>query len=582
MPSEIPSDQLYGVLEVVRRANAETDPRALATLITEQACAVLQAERGTLFQLEKETGELYSVVATGLPGKTIRLKLHQGVAGLVAVTGQPVSVQDAYADERFFRGVDEASGYRTRQLVCVPIKNRRGDVLGVLELLNKQSGSFTPGDQEVLGVLASLVGNAWTHAQVYDGLRTNLTRLSRLMRVGAAIGSELDLDPLLRIISQTTSHVLQAERSTVFLIDRGRGELWSRVAEGMDRQEIRIPLNAGIAGMVASTGIPVRISDAHTDPRFNPEVDKKTGYHTRNILCAPMRNPRGQVIGVFQVLNKRDGDFTALDEQLLGSLSSQAAVAVTNAKLYEEVQEAYARLQTLDRMKSDFLNAISHELRTPLAPILGYTEILLSGGMGVLPPASVRGVQAIDESAKRLLRLIESLLAFVRLDQGGGVALSREPVDLSSLLQRVADAFQARVSDRKQSLHVACVEGLSPVLADSQELIVALTHLVDNATKFTPTGGTITLRAAPATTEDGKPAVSVSVEDTGSGISPELHEKVFERFFQVDSSPARQFGGVGIGLAVVKQIIEAHGSHVRLESEPDRGSVFGFILPVSG
>lgn len=581
MPSEIPSDQLSSVLEVVRRANAETDPRALMTLITEQACTILGADRGSLYQLEKETGELYSAVATGLPGKTIRLKLHQGIAGLVAATGQPVSVNDAYADDRFFRGVDEATGYRTRQIVCVPIKNRRGDVLGVLELLNKQGGPFTTGDQEVLGVLASLVGNAWTHGQLYDGLRTNLDRLFRLMKVGAAISSELDLDALLRIISQTTSHVLQAERSTVFLVDRGRAELWSRVAEGLDRQEIRIPLSAGIAGMVASTGTPVRISDAHADPRFNPEVDKKTGYHTRNILCAPMRNPRGQVIGVFQVLNKRGGDFTVVDEQLLGSLSSQAAVAIANAQLYEEVQEAYAQLQMLDRMKSDFLNAISHELRTPLAPILGYTEILLSGGMGALPPASVRGVQAIDESAKRLLRLIESLLAFVRLDHGG-VALNREPVDLASLLIRVAETFQARVVERKQSLHVDCVKGLSPVLADPQELVMALTHLVDNATKFTPTGGTITLRAKPATTEDGKPAVDVAVEDTGIGISPDLHGKIFERFFQVDSSPTRQFGGVGIGLAVVKQIIEAHGSRVRVESEPDRGSTFGFSLPVSG
>ncbi len=111
---------------------------------------------------------------------------------------------------------------------------------------------------------------------------------------------------------------------------------------------------------------------------------------------------------------------------------------------------------------------------------------------------------------------------------------------------------------------------------------MALTHLVDNATKFTPTGGTITLRARPATAADGKPAVDVSVEDTGIGISSELHGKIFERFFQVDNSPTRQFGGVGIGLAVVKQILEAHGSRVRVESEPDKGSTFGFSLPAAG
>ncbi|MBI2561478.1 MAG: GAF domain-containing protein, partial [candidate division NC10 bacterium] len=436
MPSEIPADRLRGILEIVRLANAETDLGSLITLITRQASSLLEADRGSLYLLDKETGELHSSMALGLSGKTIRLKLHQGVAGLVAAAGQSIILDDAYSDARFYRSVDEATGYRTRQILCVPIKNRRGDVLGALELLNKRTGNFTPQDEELLSLLASQVGIALANAQLYEGLRTTLDRLSRLMKVGAAISSELDLDALLRIISQTTSHLLQAERSSVFLVDRARGELWSRVAEGLDRQEIRIPLGAGIAGTVAATGAPVRITDAYTDPRFNPEVDKRTGYQTRNILCTPMRNARGQVIGVFQVLNKRGGDFSALDEQLLASLSSQAAVAVENAQLHDEVQRAYAQLQALDKMKADFLNTISHELRTPLAPILGYTEILLSGGMGTLPSSCLRGVQAIEESAKRLLALIENLLVFVRLDQGE-MALQREPVDVSSLIGRV-------------------------------------------------------------------------------------------------------------------------------------------------
>jgi GAF domain-containing protein len=423
MPPDIPAEKLRGVLEAVRQANAETDLGSLIALISQQACALLEADRGTLYLLEKETGELRSSTALGLAGKTIRLKLHQGVAGLVAATGQSIVVNDAYADARFSGAVDEVTGYRTEQVLCVPIKGRRGEILGVLQLLNKPNG-FTPEDQEVLGLLASQTGVALANAQIYDGLRTNLDRLSRLMKVGTAISSELDLDALLRTISQTTSHLLQAERSTVFLVDRTRRELWSRVAEGLDQQEIRVPMHAGIAGSVATTGTPVRISDAYTDPRFNPEVDKRTGFRTHNILCAPMRNARGQVIGVFQVLNKRGGDFTALDEQLLASLSFQAAVAIENAQLYDEVQRAYTQLQVLDKMKSDFLNTVSHELRTPLAPVLGYAEILLSGGMGQLPAGCRRGIEAIAESGKRLHAIVESLLIFVRLDHGE-VALSR-------------------------------------------------------------------------------------------------------------------------------------------------------------
>jgi signal transduction histidine kinase len=564
MAAEIPAEKLRGILEIVRL----------------QACSLMEADRASLYLLDRETGELQSTTALGLPGKTIRLQLHQGVAGLVAATGESILLDDAYADARFYRAVDEATGYRTRQILCVPIKSRRGDVLGALELLNKRRGTFTPEDEEVLRLLATQVGVALTNAQLYDGLRTNVDRLSRLMKVAAAISSELDLRALLRAISETTSHLLHAERSTVFLVDRARNELWSSVAEGLDREEIRIPLGAGIAGTVATNGTPIRISDAYADPRFNPEVDKRTGYRTRTILCAPMRNARGQVIGVFQVLNKRSGDFSVLDEQLLASLSSQAAVAAENAQLYDEVQRSYAQLQALDKMKADFLSSISHELRTPLTPILGYSDLLLSGSMGPLPPSCLRGVQAISTSAKRLLSLVEGLLVFVRLDQGE-MALNQEALDLAPLFAEVLQPFQAKAAERKLTLTSEIAAGLPPLMADRQELAMALTHLVDNAMKFTPAGGRVMVKAQPVAAAGGRMAVDIAVQDTGIGIPEEHHSKIFERFYQVDASLTRHFGGVGIGLAVVKQIIEAHGSSVLVESQPEKGSTFRFQLPVA-
>jgi GAF domain-containing protein len=204
MASDITGSKLRGVLEIVRLASAETDLDKLLALIPQQACALLEADRAALYLLDKAAGELYSAVALGLTDKTIRLKLHQGVSGMVATTGKSILLTDAYADPRFYRGVDELTGYRTQQILCVPIKNRREEILGVLELLNKRTGSFTAEDEEVLSLLANQIGIAMTNAQIYDGLRTSLDRLSRLMQVGAAISSELDLDALLRTISQTT------------------------------------------------------------------------------------------------------------------------------------------------------------------------------------------------------------------------------------------------------------------------------------------------------------------------------------------------------------------------------------------
>jgi len=330
MPSAMSSERLRGILDIGRLADAQTDLGGLIDLVTRQTCSLLEAERGSLYVLDREAGDLHTTMAMGLPGKAIRLKLHQGVAGLVAAAGESIVVDDAYAHPRFYRGVDEATGYRTRTILCVPIKSRRGDVLGVLELLNKRTGNFTPEDEETLLLLAPQLGVALANARLYDGLRTGVDRLSRLMKVGAAISSELDLDALLRTISQTTSHLLGAERSTVF-----------------------------------------------------------------------------------------------------------------------------------------------------------------------------------------------------------------------------------------------------------EELIMALTHLVDNATKFTLAGGRVTVRARPVAAEDGSMLVEIAVQDTGIGIPAELHAKVFERFYQVDSSTTRQFGGVGIGLAAVKQIVEAHGSRVLVEREPGKGSTFRFHLPVA-
>ena len=579
MAAEISAEKLRSLLESIAQIHGEADLEGLVGRVCRQACALLGADRATLYVLDKASGDLYGPLVMGPDRKVIRLKLHQGVAGLVAATGQAMVVEDPHADPRFDPGVDKALGYRTERIACAPLTNRRGEVLGVLQVLNKTAGPFTPEDEEVLRLLAAQSGLALAGVQLYDGLRTTLDRLSRLMKVSAAVSSELDLDTLLGVISHTTSHLLQAERSTVFLADRAKGELWSRLAEGIERSEIRIPLATGIAGAVASTGTTIRIDDAYTDTRFNPEVDKRTGFQTRNILCVPMRNPRGEVIGVFQVLNKRGGSFSPLDEQLLASLSSQAAVAVENARLYDEVQRAYGELQALDRMKSDFLNAISHELRTPLAPIMGYTEMLLSGSLGVLPPKAERGLQAIADSGRRLLNLIESLLAFIRLDQGD-MHLRRTPTPLATFLAKALEPFATRAEERQIALRLDVPEELPPVLADGEELAMVLQQLLDNALKFSEPGGRVLVQArAVAATDDEPAGVEVVVADEGIGVEPALHQRIFDRFYQVDSSLTRQFGGVGIGLAIVKQIVEAHGSRMLVESEPGKGASFRFRLP---
>jgi len=167
-------------------------------------------------------------------------------------------------------------------------------------------------------------------------------RLKMLLKVAGSISSEMQLDKLLRLIMDEVKQVLQCDRCTVFVLDREHDELWSRVAHG--ESEIRFPARLGIAGAVVESGQVINIPDAYADSRFNPNIDKQTGYHTRNLLSAPMRNKPGEIIGVFQILNKLEGPFTREDEEILNAISVLAATQIENAQLYEEQKKTFDSL----------------------------------------------------------------------------------------------------------------------------------------------------------------------------------------------------------------------------------------------
>ncbi len=188
-------------------------------------------------------------------------------------------------------------------------------------------------------------GRTDSAAMSYPACYIRPERLSILLRIGLRITAERDVERLLRMIIEETTAVMEADRSSLFLIDREKGEMWAKIAQGAETAEIRFPVGTGIAGAVAQTGEVVNIPDAYDDPRFNRDIDRKTGYRTRSILCAPLRNMQGTIIGAVQVLNKRSGAFTADDEALLAALASQAAIALENADLYTKLRDLNARLE---------------------------------------------------------------------------------------------------------------------------------------------------------------------------------------------------------------------------------------------
>jgi adenylate cyclase len=323
--------------EVMEALAAEPDLDTLFQLVLARITDAMQADRASLFLLDDARGDLWTRVVAGDQMREIRLPLGQGIAGHVAATGETVNIPDAYQDPRFNPAFDRESGYRTRTILCMPLVGRDGKRLGAVQVLNKGEGAFSADDESLLGALGTQVAIAIRNAALLEAQRRETERRALLLDVMRSLSSELELDTLLDAIMARTTEAMRADRSTLFLVDAKRRELWSKVAQGMERAEIRFPMHVGIAGHVASTGETLNIPDAYHEPRFNKDVDRLSGYRTRTILCMPLRNATGSVIGVMQCLNKADGVFTSEDENLLGALCSQAAIALENARLFEEV-----------------------------------------------------------------------------------------------------------------------------------------------------------------------------------------------------------------------------------------------------
>jgi adenylate cyclase len=296
------------------------------------------ADRGTLFLNDAATGELYSRAMQGERLLEIRFLNDVGIAGRVFTTQESLIINDAYADPRFNRDIDEQTGYKTRNIVCAPVTTAKGDVIGVAQVLNKQSGDFEPEDLALLEAMTGQASAALVNARDVEHVDLRRAEEMEFLRLVSDITAELDLDALLQRVMAEATRMLHAERSTLFLRDERTSELFARVAEGDSVGEIRFPETAGIAGTVFASGESINIPHAYADLRFNPELDRRTGFFTRSILCVPVVSNDGTIIGVTQVLNRRGGPFTAEDEQRLKAFTAQVSIALQNAKLFDDVQ----------------------------------------------------------------------------------------------------------------------------------------------------------------------------------------------------------------------------------------------------
>jgi adenylate cyclase len=330
----------------------------LIDLITE----ALDADRAALFLYDREEGELFSRVLRGEGVAEIRMPATAGIAGAVFTAGIAEIIPDAYQDARFNPEIDRQTGYRTRNILCIPLRNRDGQAIGVTEVLNKHSGDFGEADLALAEAINRHAANALEQAFLIERLEKAQREEIELLTIAEAISTELHLDVLFTRIMAAATQLLGAERSTLFLYDAARDELWSQVAEGTGQSGIRIPSRAGIAGAAFTEGEVLVVPDAYADARFNREVDHASGYRTRNILAVPIADKAGERLGVIQVLNKHGGAFGPIDIRRAKAFGAQIAIAIQNAQLFSDVLALKNYNESILKSLSNGVVTLDHNL----------------------------------------------------------------------------------------------------------------------------------------------------------------------------------------------------------------------------
>ncbi|HEX2688146.1 MAG TPA: ATP-binding protein [Kofleriaceae bacterium] len=419
--------------------------------------------------------------------------------------------------------------------------------------------------------------------------------LELLNRTGAMLGAELDLEALVQAITDAGTQLSGAEFGAFFYaVQNPVGGMFTLYTlSGAPRgafERLGHPRATPLLALTFEDKRVVRIGNVHEDShygRWSPHYGMPAGHlPVCSYLAVPVTLRSGEVAGGLLFGHSQPNMFTQRHERLLAGLAAQAGIAIDNARMYEDARRtasdreqlleaeraARAEVERVSVMKDEFLATLSHELRTPLNAILGWSDMLLSHN---LEGKFRRGLEIIARNARIQAQLIEDLLDMNRI-LSGKLRLDIQRLDLATTIEAVIDSLSPSANAKSLTLHKTLDPSVGPVFGDPQRLQQILGNLLSNSIKFTPHGGTIDVLLKRVTTH-----VEICVTDSGIGISPDFLPHVFERFRQADSSTTRKHGGLGLGLSIVKHLVELHGGSVVAESPRDRrGARFIVKLPI--
>jgi GAF domain-containing protein len=535
---------------------------------------------GFLLYDEKDDALILHPSLVGFAQDAPRLPLKGSVVGQAYRTGRPVLMSDkAQGPSYICQSPDVCSA------LAVPVRIG-GNVAAVLLAESPQARAFDEDELRVLTTVAGQLGVALENARLYQEMARHTHGLRLLADGSAGMVGSLKIQ---EIVDHLQDVLVERFRSPCFIsLVEPEGDGATVVAGWMPGEvslpvgrRVTIPEQGGLRRMMETRCL-VYVLDVEQD-EWRTLVDKPEREAMRQAgveagLVLPMLS-QDSLVGIVS-LGFRGPLPEPVEEPLdwAQTLVNQAAAAVANARLYQQLETqaaelatAYSELQEVDRLRAQLVQNVGHELRTPLGLIKGYVELLIAGDLGKVSSSQRAALQVMRERTATLVRLIHNLTVLQAVPRE---ALAVAPLSMAEIVGQVLIEFQGAAEGAGIVFQEEIPDGLPTLLGDRERLELALGHLVDNSIKFSPDGGTITLKAWA-----DERMIHVSVRDEGIGISSDSMGRIFERFYQVDGSTRRRYGGMGVGLALVWEIVELHDGTVQAESEPGKGSTFTISLP---
>jgi signal transduction histidine kinase len=503
------------------------------------------------------------------------------VAGRAILDGRIAHVPDMLADPAYAHELALAGNWRAS--VAVPML-RDGKPVGAISVGKAEAVPFSERQIQLLTIFADQAVIAMENVRLFDEVQARTDDLSESLQQQTATAdvlkvisrSAFDLRTVLQTLVESAARFCNADKANI--IREKDGGFYTAESYGYSREFMdyikNIPIKAerGLAsGRALVEGRVVHIADVKADPEYTLVEAQRLGDY-RTILCVPMQR-EGVPIGLLVLTRSQIQPFTDKQIELVTTFADQAAIAIENVRLFDEIQDKSRQLAEASQHKSQFLANMSHELRTPLNAILGYTELMADGAYGE-PSEKMLGIlKRLEANGRHLLGLINDVLDVSKIE-AGQLVLELSDYSVQDIAQTVRSTLEPLAADKKLAFKVEVASELPPGHGDGRRLTQVLINLVGNAIKFTDTGEVV-IKA-----EANNGSFYVSVRDTGPGIASADQAKLFQEFQQADNAITKKKGGTGLGLAISKRIIEMHGGRIWVESQPGQGSTFTFTLPV--